>query len=102
MMEIEGIINHTLASALIERNFIAQKLVSNKEHINFWNNVKTIHANEEIRNKLEGITHVRQILGSEEYMEYLIEQSPDEPLHYMGFPLKTIEFYIHLRDSIDK
>lgn len=99
-MEIEGLINHTLAGAMVERNFIAQKLVANKEHITFWRNVKQIHANEEVRARLESITHIRQILGSEEYMEYLIEQSPEEPLYYMGFPLKTIEFYIHLRDSM--
>lgn len=98
-MEIEGLINHTLAASLVERNYIVQKLVANREHISFWQTVRKIHANEELKAKLQSITHIRQILGSEEYMEYLIEQSPDEPLFYMGFPLKAIEFYLHLRDS---
>lgn len=100
-MEIEGLINHTLASAILERNFIAQRMVANKEHITFWNSVKKIHTNEDIRSKLENITHIRQILGSEEYMEYMIQQDPEDPLEYLGIPLKTIEFYIHLRDSLE-
>lgn len=100
-MEIEGIINHSLAAALVERDYIAKKVQENKEHINFWNNIKQLHANDEVRNSLEEVSHIRQILGSESYMQYLIEQMPDDPLYYKGFPLKTIEFYLHLRDSLN-
>lgn len=99
-MEIEGLINHTLAAALVERDYIAKKVADNKQHIAFWRSIKEIEANENIKQALQNITNIRQILGSESYMEYLIEQSPEEPLFYMGHPLKSIEFYLHLRDCV--
>lgn len=98
-MEIEGLINHTLAAALVERDYIAQQVRDNKSHIAFWESIRVINAHEEIKQRLEGITHIRQILGSEAYMDYMVRQSPDEPLYFMGFPLKTVEFYLHLRQS---
>jgi len=99
-VEIEGIINHTLAGALVERDYIAQKVIANRIHINFWKDVQRLYANEDIRCRLEDVNHIRQILGSEDYMEYMIEKSPEEPLYYMGFPIKVIEFYIHLKESL--
>lgn len=99
-MEIEGIINHTLAAALVERDYIAKRVVDNKQHIQFWKNLQKIHANEFLQAKLENITHIRQILGSEEFMEYLIKQDVDAEIEFMGFSIKAIEFYLHLRDSI--
>lgn len=99
-MEIEGIINHTLAGALIERDYIAKMVADNQFHIAFWRTLKQIHAHEEVKQSLEGITHIRQILGSEHYMEHLIKKHPADPLHYMGFPIKSIEFYIHLKGEL--
>jgi hypothetical protein len=98
-MEIEGLINHTLAAALVERDYIAKKFLDNKNHIAFWESIRKIQAHEELKARLQGIEHIRQILGSEEYMYYMIRQEPDEPLYFMGFPLKAIEFYLHLRTS---
>ena len=97
-MEIEGLINHTLASALVERDYIYHKLLENKSHIDFWQSLREIHAHEELKHRLNGITHIRQILVSEEYMQVIIRNEPDEPLFFMDFPLKTIEFYLHLRE----
>lgn len=101
-MEIEGIINHTLASALIEREYLAKQVAENQAHIAFWRDLQQINCNETVRLSLEGITHVRQILGSEMYMEDLIKKHPADPLYYMGYPLKTIEFYIHLKNEMSK
>lgn len=101
-MEIEGLINHTLAAALVEREYIAKQLTDNLAHIDFWKNIKLAHAHEELRHRLQDITHIRQILGSEDYMQYMIKKTFDEPLYFMGFPIKVIEFYIHLRECLDK
>lgn len=99
-MEIEGLINHTLAAAEVERSFIAKKAMDNKYHINFWEEVKRLHSNEDITSRLKNVSHIREILGSEDYMGYLIKKSIDDPLYFMGFPLKIIEFYLHLRDCL--
>jgi hypothetical protein len=98
-MDIEGLINHTLASYTIERQYIAKQLFDNKERIQFWEDVQAIHANESVQNALRGVTNIRQILSSENYMDYLIKKNVCEPLCFMDFPLKTIEFYLHLKHS---
>lgn len=100
-MEIEGLINHTLAALMVDRDFMAKKMLDNKDYILFWKNIKSIHANEEVKSKLNQVTHIRQILGSEEYMKDMIKYNPEDSLFFMGFPLKTIEFYLHLKDSIE-
>ncbi len=99
-MEIEGLINHTLASFVIEKDFIAKKVQENADCLRFWRNIKKIHINVPLRQKLHSITHIRELLGSEEYMEDMIRQESDKPLYFHGHPLKEIEFYLHLRDSI--
>ena len=99
-MEIEGLINHTLAAALVERNYIAKTMADNLDHIEFWKTLKAVYAHDELNKRLESITHIREILGSEEYMNYLIKKNPEEPLLFMGFPIKVIEFYIHLKTEL--
>lgn len=101
-MEIEGLINHTLAAALVEREYIAKQLQENLAHIDFWKTVKLAHSHEELKHRLQGITHIRQILGSDDYMQHLIKKSVDEPLYFMGFPIKVIEFYLHLLSEMNK
>lgn len=99
-MEIEGLINHALAAAMVEKSYIAQKMENVLAAIDFWREIQDINSNDQIKSSLSGITHVRQILGSESYMPELIKKSPHESLFYMGYPIKTIEFYIHLRQEV--
>lgn len=99
-MEIEGIINHVLRAAELERELLEIKITENDEHLEFWKNIKQIQAHEELKSRLERISHIRQILGSEDFMLDMIKQEPDAPSYFMGFPLKTIEFYLHMRDSL--
>lgn len=101
-MEIEGLINHTLAAALVERNYITKQMADNQFHIDFWKSIKLAHSHEELNQRLQGISHIREILGSEDYMQFLIKKSVDEPLFFMGFPIKVIEFYIHLKGEMAK
>jgi len=97
-MEIEGLINHTLKAYDIEKSFANLRLLEAMENIKFWETVQAIHANEIIRELLKDVTHVREILGREDCIKELL-RSKDEIPSFRGFPLKTIEFYIHLKNE---
>ncbi len=97
-MEIEGIINHTLAGLEIKTEHLKKSIRQVEEDSYTWTCLRLIHVNKEIQNAIRDKANVRQLFSEEEHMKKFIANDPDETFRFLGFDLDDIQLYIQLRN----
>ena len=101
-MELEGIVQHSLAGLFIRHDrAIADVNLCNRE-ISKWHEVLKIHANEEIQHAIKGLVSVRQLVTAATHMKDFLASSPDETFLFNGFHLDSIQFYMDLRTHCER
>lgn len=101
-MEIEGIINHSLAGIAARKEAILDKLGYCERLQVLWLKIREIHHSEPMQGYLTGIKNVRQLFLSELYMKHFLENSPEDTFIFHGYHLDDIQEYLFLRNKCNE
>ncbi len=100
-MEIEGIVQHSLAGLYVRYERAKDDLGLCESEIHKWHQVRMIHANEEVQHAIQGLTSIRQLVTATTHMKNFLGSTPDETFLFNGFHLDSIQFYMDLRSKCE-
>jgi hypothetical protein len=100
-MEIEGIVQHTLAGLYVRHERAKNDVDLCEREIHKWHQVRMIHANEEVQHAIQGLTSIRQLVTGETHIKYFLAVKPEDIYTFMGFHLDSIQFYMDLRTQCE-
>jgi len=100
-MEIEGIVQHSLAGLYVRHERAKEDLNLCESEIHKWHQIRMIHANEEVQHAIQGLKSIRQLVTAATHMKDFLASTPEETFTFMGFHLDSIQFYMDLRTQCE-
>lgn len=98
-MEIDGVINHSLALHIVQRKDLEKRLEECNKSIDLLNDLRVINNDEPLRAILSPFTNIRQLVASPTHiLGFLQTMDEEDMLVFQGHHLDTIQLYLDLRE----